>query len=253
MKNKLRVVLFSLSLALLLSACGGGDNSGGTANHAPALSAISDVSMVAGNSVTIALTATDQDNDTVVYSVSGGTPSTVSATISGNSLTITPAPGYTTTLPITFTATASDGKGGTDAKTFSVSVTAPTKVVVKLATTGTLLQGSSIGAIDVTLKYSTDKGLTISSENVVTSGVASNSFMFPNLSVIGEIRSGNITGSGFGVGEFETLTFTIAPGNSPLTSDFTVVPGTTVIFSSDAVTTDLSGQLSVIIQSVTFQ
>lgn len=224
-------------------------------NHAPVLSTISDVSITAGNSLTISLLATDPDNDVVSFSVLGGSTSTVSTVILGNSLTITPAAGYVTTAH-SLVVTASDDKGGTVSKPFNVSVTAPpTKVVVTLATSGTLPPGVNIGGTGTTINYPTTKGLTIAENNVVASGVAAEATLFANVVNSGKIILGNITlgGAGFPIGEFATLTFNIAPGNSPLANDFTVDSGATVIGASDDAATDLSGQLSVIIKSVAFQ
>ena len=150
-------------------------------------------------------------------------------------------------LSLSMLLSACGGGGGG-----STPAAPPTKVTVKLATSGTLPQGSTIGAIGTTIKYATNKGLSVTADNVLSSGAASGSTLAANTNTGGEIIIGNIAGSGFGVGEFATLTFTIAPANSPLASDFTVAPNTTSIFASDA-TTDLSGLLTVIIQSVTFQ
>ena len=136
----------------------------------------------------------------------------------------------------------------------------PTKVVVKLATSGTLPatlpEGSKIGAIDTTLTYATDKGLSITGSDVVISGNAFGIIMLPNVAIDGKVKIGGMTGSGFDVGEFATLTFKIAPGSSPLASDFNidVTPGNiTAIYASDSAITDISGQISVKVQSVTFQ
>lgn len=221
------------------------------ANHAPTLTAISDVSITSGNTRTISLAATDLDNDTVSFSVAGGSASTVNVAVSGNSLTMTPAFGYVTTLPITFTVTAIDGKGGSDSKSFLVTVATATKIIITLATTGTLPQGISIGAIETTLMYNTNKGLTITEGNISTSGSALNTTAAANVATNGEIIFGNMTGSGFGIGEFATLSFNIAPSNTPSAGDFAI--GTTSIFASDNALTNLSSQISVIIQSVTFQ
>jgi hypothetical protein len=136
---------------------------------------------------------------------------------------------------------------------FNSNSTNSSTVVVKLATKGTLPQGSSIGAIIMTLKYPTTKGLTITADNILPSGEAASSKMIPNVATAGEITLGNMNGTGFGVGEFLTITFTVAAGNKPVASDFSIAPGSIKILASDNDTTDISGQLSVVVQSVTVQ
>lgn len=159
-------------------------------------------------------------------------------------------------LSLALLLSACGGGGGGE----NAPVVAPTKVIVKLASSGTLPGtlplGTKIGAIDTTLTYATDKGLSITESDVVTSGKALGTTMLPNAATNGKVRIGSMTGSGFDVGEFATLTFKIAPGNSPLASDFNidVTPGNiTAIYASDSATTDISGQVSVKVQSVTFQ
>jgi hypothetical protein len=156
---------------------------------------------------------------------------------------------------VTFLLTACGSSGGDGAP-----VAAPTKVIVKLASSGTLPAnlpaGSKIGAIDTTVTYATNKGLSIADADIVVSDKALGTTIQPNVAVNGKVRIGILTGSSFDVGEFATLTFKIAPGNSPLTSDFNidVTPGnTTTIIASDVLATDISAQLSVKILSVTFQ
>ena len=133
----------------------------------------------------------------------------------------------------------------------TLTVAQATKVIVKLTTSGTLPIGTSIGAIDTTVNYQTNKGLSIAADDVVASGVASGAFVAPNTTTQGQVRLGNITltGAGFPIGEFATLTFSIVTGNSPVPSDFTVAPGATIL---DSDVNPLNG-ISVIIQSVTIQ
>lgn len=150
-------------------------------------------------------------------------------------------------LAATFFIISACGGGGGGASTPAAP---PTKATVKLATSGALAVGTSIGAIDTTINYSTVKGLSIVDGDVVTSGVAAGALIAPNTLTYGQVRVAGITGSGFPVGEFATLTFNIAPGFSPLAGDFTVAPGTTSIYDS---TVNPLGSVTVVIQSVTFQ
>ena len=228
MINKLHILFLSFIMTFLLSACGGGGgDNGGTTNHAPVLSAISNVSMIAGNSQTISLTATDQDNDAVSFNVSGGSALTVNATISGNSLTITPAPGYVTASPITFTATASDGKGGTDSKTFSVTVTTQTKAILKVSTAN-IPAGTLVGAIQAAFTLpsgtflATDSVTGEVSNGVVTlSGVANGSLTAPSYNPASRLVSfGIVNAAGFGNGEILTITVSITSGIMVQASDF---------------------------------
>lgn len=128
-----------------------------------------------------------------------------------------------------------------------------TKAIVKLATAGTLPAGTSIGVIGATVMYPTTKGLSIADMNVVPSGVAAGGTVAANVSTLGQVFLGNLTltSTGFPIGEFATLTFSIASGSTPVvTSDFVVAPDYTVL---DAATSNSIPGVSVIVQSVTFQ
>lgn len=135
----------------------------------------------------------------------------------------------------------------------------PTKAVVKLKTTGTLPVGiTGIGAIDATVVYPTSaaKGLSITAADVVASGAAAGINIVPNTAVSGEVRTGSLTasGAGFPVGEFATLTFSIAAGGAPVAGDFSVNSSNTTILGSDDALTDLTSKgIAVEVMSVTFQ
>ncbi|KAF0221582.1 MAG: hypothetical protein FD174_351 [Geobacteraceae bacterium] len=130
----------------------------------------------------------------------------------------------------------------------------PTRAIVKLATSGTLPAGTLIGGIGTTtVTYPTTKGLSITDSNVVTSGVgiSAGSFLIPNLTIPGQAKfiMANVQ-PGIAAGEFATLTFSIASGNSPVAGDFVITEGATPVLDTNSVA--ISG-VSVIIQSVTFQ
>ena len=89
------------------------------ANNAPVLAAIGAQSSVEDNNKIISLSATDSDSDPVTFSASSDNGS-VSTSVSGNSLTLTPAANFFGTANIT--VTASDGSDS-DSETFVYTVT----------------------------------------------------------------------------------------------------------------------------------
>jgi hypothetical protein len=89
-------------------------------NNAPALSSVPSQETPAGTPLTITLFATDLDGDNISYSAKSDTPN-VNASVSGNSLSLTPSSGWDGTANIT--VTASDGKGGMDTVSFVLDVT----------------------------------------------------------------------------------------------------------------------------------
>ena len=125
---------------------------------------------------------------------------------------------------------------------------APTQAIVKMRTSGTLPSGTTIDGIQATLTYPTTKGLSITKNNVVASGVASGLFE-SNVTNSGQVGLILVTTDGFQTGEFATLTFGIAAGNSPVAGDFAIASGARVIDTNSATLTDLAVE----IQSVTFQ
>ena len=90
-------------------------------NQPPTLTAIGDKSIEEGQIVSVVLSASDPDGDTVTYTVSG---SPAGSTLTGNSFTWVPSSGQTGSYTPSFTA--SDGKGGTDSKSVTITVTTPT-------------------------------------------------------------------------------------------------------------------------------
>jgi hypothetical protein len=129
--------------------------------------------------------------------------------------------------------------------------TPPTKAIVKVATTGTLPQGTLIGGIQATVTYPTTKGLSITTSDVVASGAgaATGTILVPNVNTAGQVILGLINATGIQAGEFATLTFAIAAGNTPVAADFTIAPGATV---ADVGGNTIAG-MTVGILSVTFQ
>lgn len=127
------------------------------------------------------------------------------------------------------------GGGGGGGGTPGGNSTQPTQVIVKIAITGTLPTGTLIGGIDITVSLAsgvsakstsnppeTDAGI------VVASGVASSNSQIlatytpPSGSTNGLTRLLVINASGFGTGEFATVTGDIAAGYQPTSALFSV-------------------------------
>ena len=126
----------------------------------------------------------------------------------------------------------------------------PTQAIVKVSTSGSLAAGVLIGAIDTTVGFSTNVGLSILPANVVASGV-SNVGPTVNTNNAGQARFAFTTTSGIPLGEFATLTFSIAPGNFPTSQDFGIA-STPITKVLDTQVNTLNG-VSVGISSVTIQ
>lgn len=252
--------MMGLGIAFMMSACGGGGSANTTSLPPSITIQPSSVTMVTGNNTSFSVAASgtalsyqwqvdagsgsfSNVSDTGVYS--GATTATLSLTRATLSMN---ASRYRVIVSGTVSPSATSDSA-------TLTVAAQTKAVVTLATTGTLPGGLTIGGLQTDINYPVNRGLSITNSNVVASGVATGSTLIPNTAVSGIASIGNLTlsGAGFLVGEFATLTFTISPGNTVSISDFTIVPGSTMIFASDNATTDLSNQISVIIQRVTFQ
>ena len=129
---------------------------------------------------------------------------------------------------------------------------APTQAIVKVRTSGTLPAGATIGGIQTTLTYPATKGLSITDSGVVASGsgVSAGSFLIPNVNNPGQIVLilANVS-PGIQSGEFATLTFSIAAGDSQVAGDFAIASGARVLDTNSTALTDLAVE----IQSVTFQ
>ncbi len=95
-------------------------------NNPPVLNAISNVSMNGGSSQNVALNATDPDSGDVLNLSMSGAPSFASLADNGDgSGTITLSPSTSDVGTYSISVTASDNNGGTDTKSFTVSVTSP--------------------------------------------------------------------------------------------------------------------------------
>jgi len=185
--------------------------------------------------------------------VPDGTPVTFAIISGPGTLTgATAASGGIATVNLTSSAAASvvvrATAGGVSQELSVPFIVQPTQAIVKLRTTGTLPAGTLIGGISATLNYASGKGLSIVPASVVTSGVAAGSLLVPNTTVAGQVVLGLINTSGIALGEYATLTFAVADGNFPASSDFTMGPSSAI----DAATANLPG-VSTTILGVTIQ
>jgi len=165
------------------------------------------------------------DGTAVSFSVvsGSGTLSAASATTTG---------GVSTVSLSSSVAGASVGlraAAGTVSATIGVPFIAPTQAIVKVRSSGTLASGTLIGGINATVTYATNKGLSIAPSAVVTSGAGVGALLEKNTNNQGQVVLGLITTSGIGLGEFATLTFTIAGGAFPVSADFGIAAGAQVI------------------------
>jgi|GEM_PF-2060053 len=106
--NKQYLGVVALSAAMMLSACGGGGNSGvsagtSTTGTTVTLAAPSSQTLAGGQPLTI--TATVSDSSAVTWALGANQPGTLSAT-TGASITYTPPATVSANTPVTITATA---------------------------------------------------------------------------------------------------------------------------------------------------
>ncbi|MSN25737.1 MAG: hypothetical protein GJV46_07680 [Geobacter sp.] len=134
--------------------------------------------------------------------------------------------------------------------TISVSfIPNPATAVVTIATQGPLPASVLVGGIQAVLVYSTGKGLSIGTSNVVASGIGASSLFAANTGTSGQVSLALINASGISTGEFATATFSIAAGNFPTPADFSIASGATVIGLNGS---PISG-VNVVISSVAIQ
>jgi YVTN family beta-propeller protein len=89
----------------------------GGVNRAPALAQPANISTVVGDALTLALSASDADGDVLSYSASG-LPAGLSLNASTGGITGTPTSASTSTVNVS----VNDGKGGTDTRSFTLTV-----------------------------------------------------------------------------------------------------------------------------------
>ncbi|WP_373694403.1 putative Ig domain-containing protein [Geobacter sp.] len=180
----------------------------GTVNSPPVLATIANQTLTEDTAATVTLSATDADGDAISYTVSGGSAATVAASISGATLTLTPAANYTTATAISFTVTANDGKGGTNSRSFTVTVGAVNdapSVTNPGAQTGA--EGAAV-SLQVSASDLDGNTLTYSATSLPT-GLAINS------------ATGLISGTlGYTAAGSYTAKVTVTDGTAPVTVSF---------------------------------
>ena len=125
----------------------------------------------------------------------------------------------------------------------------PTKAIVKIGTAGVLPAGTLIGGVAATVVYANGHGLSITPANVVISGGGTGSSLAVNTNTAGQVVMGLINTNGIALGEYATLTFFVAAGNTTTAADFSIAPGSNVI---NVGTVKIPG-ISASIMSVTLQ
>jgi len=167
-------------------------------NDAPVITAISDRLMIENSTSTVAVSASDADGDTVTLSISGGSAGTVQASISGSTVTLTPATDFTTATDITFTVTATDGKGGTSSKTIKVTdVIAGNRITASSGSLAVLTGGSATVV---------DPGLTVTGSATISAARVSITGNFTRGDVLSFTTQLGVTGSYDSVHGILTLT-----------------------------------------------
>jgi hypothetical protein len=124
-----------------------------------------------------------------------------------------------------------------------------TTATVKIATSGSLPDGTSIGGITAQVLASPSTGLSLGTGEVAVTGAGAGATMVPNVSEVADVTLGLISATGIQSGEFATLIYHVAPGASVTADSFRIADGSNVV--------DLHGvtipAVGVAIKSVSFQ
>jgi hypothetical protein len=221
------------AVALIAASPSGTTSAGGGVTLTATVSPISPSGSVANGTVVTFSIGSGAGALTAVTTTSGGVATaTLSATTVG-AVSVTATAGTATSNPVSVNFIAQ-----------------PTLAVVKLATSGTLPAGQTIGGITANLLYPVSGGLSIAATDIAGSGLGLGSLLVPNTNVAGSTNLALITSSGIQVGEFATLNFHVAPGSFPKAADFSLAAGASII---DATSTLAIPGLSVQVLSVTLQ
>lgn len=227
----------------------------GTVNQAPTATPVTG-STTQGTAVTVALVGSDPDGDPLTWTVPTQ-PSSGSATVSGSTLTFTPAAGFTGTA--TIGVTASDGRGASASTTATITVSATTPANQAPTTTprtGTTQQGTAV-SVPLTATDPDGDPLTWSISSQSPSGTATVSgstlTFTPAAGFTGTATIGVTVADGRGGSASTTVTITVTarPNNAPVAQTSTVTTpegsATTVTLSAtdadgDGLTYTIQGQ-----------
>jgi hypothetical protein len=221
------------AVTLAASSGSGTTSAGGGVTLTATVNPVSSSGSVAnGTVVTFAINSGIGTISAVTTTTGGVATATLSST-TANTVSVSATAGTATSNPVSISFTAQ-----------------PTLAIVKLATSGSLPAGQTVGGITANLLYPANGGLTIATTDIAASGAGLGSFLIPNTNLAGTVNLGLITATGIQVGEFATLSFHVAPGNFPKAADFSIAAGASIVDVTSALT--IPG-LTVQVLSVTLQ
>ncbi|WP_397584679.1 S8 family serine peptidase, partial [Sphingorhabdus sp.] len=197
------------------------------------LTPVQQVSVVEDTSKTIAITATDADNDALTYTISTAA-ARGTTNISGGTITYTPAKDYNGTD--SFVVTASDGKGGTAIQAINITVT-PVNDAPVFADTSQAISAVVGTAKTVTLSATDVDGdaltYTVATPNKGTASISGNTVIYTPTSAASGNDSFLVTASdGRGGAAAQVVNVTIAASadtTPPSATSFSPIDGATSV------------------------
>jgi hypothetical protein len=210
------------------------------------------------NNGPVSLRATVVPVDTVNGTISNGTP--VSFSIQSGTGTLSAASATTVngsaavTLNSTVVGTVSAiASAGTSPLVTSNTVNVPfiiqpTLAIVKLATSGTLPNGTLIGGVQAVVTATPSTGLSIQAADVTATGSAAGSLLSANTTNVASVVVAILNATGFPAGEVATLNYHVANGTFPAPGNFGITPVSVIDLNGVAIP-----GVTVTIQSVTIQ
>ena len=179
-------------------------------NRAPVLSAIGDQRLAEGGALRIELDASDADGDDLTYAVSGQPPG---SSLSGSTFTWAPTNGQASAYEVTFTV--SDGRGGMDRETITITVEETNRAPV-LSAIGDqrLAEGSSLRIeLDAIDADGDDLSYAVSGQPAGSSLSGSTFAWAPTYEQAGAYEVTFTVSDGRGGTDSETLTITVEETN----------------------------------------
>jgi hypothetical protein len=223
------------------------------ANNAPILASIGALSSTEDNNKVVTLSATDADSDTVTFTASSDNGS-VSTSISGSALTLTPASNYFGTANITVIATDDSGAGNaTDSEAFVYTITSDNDLPVFSSSASGTTQYSDNLAVDLTatdietLNSSIGFSLVSSNASQITASISGSTLtLIPVNNYIGDttLTLRATDGNSGSTDQSYTLTITPTVNDAPVftsSNSLTTLYGNTNVHSLTATDADLDG------------